>query len=453
MGRRLPVHARGWRGVRLLPRSLFGRTAVTIAATLLAFLVIALGTTVYFIEIPMAKRSADDFASIIVSAANTMKTLPEDMQAPYRDQLLRDHGLIVADQQPALDEKTFGLPYYIFFREALSRRLGRDVTIVESTTGPVIWVDVPVGDGRLVRMGFDRDRIGTSPYTVLVLAGIAGALLTWLVAVLEVRRVRRPLQQLSIAVDQVGRGQNPHQLREDGPEEIATLARAFNKMAADLQELSENRTVIVAGISHDLRTPLTRLGIAIEMLEGSSDPELVTGIRRDVDVMNDLISQFLDFSRGLDDTRPAEVDLRDLMADKAADLGRKNVEVRVSGCEGPCLYYTDCFALERLLDNLLENAARHGRGESIEIDLRCDERAVVISIKDRGPGIPPDQLEAVFRPFVRLDKARGGKSGGSGLGLAIARQLAIRHGWTIKLLPREGGGTVARVGLPIANRR
>lgn len=438
--------------MKVLPRSLFGRTALTVAVTLLAFLVIALGTAVYFIEIPMAKRSADDFAALIVSSANALHELPEEQQAAFRERLLTDNGLIVADQQPALDEKTFDLPYYIFFRQALARRIGGDAKIVESTSGPLIWVDIPVQD-KLVRLGFDRRRVGTNPYTVLILAGIAGAFLTWLVGLLEVRRVRRPLEHLSTAAQKVGRGEIPTTLPEDGPEELAQLAAAFNKMAADLQELSENRTVIVAGISHDLRTPMTRMGIAIEMLEGKADPELVSGIRRDLTTMNDLIAQFLDFSRGIEDTRPSEIDLRTLIDGKASDLRRERIEVSVTGCDGPCPFFADPFALERLLDNLLENAAHHGGGKPIDIDLRCDEHAVAISIADRGPGIPADQLDAVFRPFVRLESARSGKSGGSGLGLAIARQLALRHGWTIELLPREGGGTVARVGLPLDNRR
>lgn len=436
----------------LLPRSLFGRTALTVAVTLLAFLLIALGTAVYFIAIPMAKRSADDFAAIIISSARTMQTLPEDLQKEFRNHLLIDHGLIVADQLPALEERTFDYPYFVFFREAMTRRTGHDPRLVASTSGPVIWVDVPVGN-HLVRMGFDRRRLGTNAYVTLVLAIAAGAFLTWLVAILEVRRVRSPLQRLSAAASQVGRGQVPPRLPEDGPIEIASLARAFNKMAADLQALAENRTVIVAGISHDLRTPLTRLGIAIEMLQADAKPALVAGIRRDLEIMNALISQFLDFSKGLEDTHPAEIDLRGLIDIKASELRRNAADVRVTGCTSPCRVFADAFALDRLVSNLLENASRHGGGNPIDIDLQCDEHAVSVSICDRGPGIPPDKIESVFQPFFRLEPARSAAAGGSGLGLAIARQLAIRHGWTVELLPRQGGGTIARIGLPLKDRR
>ena len=437
--------------MKLMPRSLLGRSAFTIALALLTFVVVSMGAAVYFIAIPMAKRSADDFAAVIVSAAHSMQSLPEEMHADLKQQLLFDHGLIVTTQTRALPEKKFDVPYYLFFQDSLARRAGQKLSIVESTKGPLIWVDVPVHE-ITVRIGFDRKRLGTNPPIVLLVAIGGGALLTLLVSFLEVRRVADPLARMSAAVQEVGRGNQPPALSEEGPEEVAVLARAFNRMSSDLQELAENRTVIVAGISHDLRTPLTRLGLAVEMLDESSEPQLIAGIRRDLAAMNALISQFLDFSKGLTDEHPVNLDLWQAIEEQAADLRRDGFDVRLSGCETPCPYTADPVALRRLLANLLENAAHYGGDAPIDIELQCDEHAVAVEICDRGPGIPADQAEAVFRPFHRLETARSSRTGGSGLGLAIARQLANKHGWTIDLLPREGGGTVARVGLPIAKR-
>jgi two-component system osmolarity sensor histidine kinase EnvZ len=434
--------------LKLTPRTLFGRSAVTIALTLVVFMIVSLGTAVYFIAMPMAERSADDFAAVIVSAAHTLETMPEELHSKFQAQLLVDHGLIVAEQKPTLSEKSFDAPYYIFFQQSLTRRAGQELSIIESVNGPLIWVDVPA-HGKIFRFGFDRKRLGTNPPVVLIMAIGGGALLTWLVSLLEVRRVRRPLARLVAAVREVGRGKTPPVLPEDGAEEIAALARAFNRMSLDMKELAENRTVIVAGISHDLRTPLTRLQLAVEMLSEDSDPELVTGIRRDVVAMNGLIGQFLDFSKGLEDEPPANLDLWELIEGQAADLRRNGAEVRISGCASPCVYIAHPLALQRLLANLLENAAHYGGGAPVDVELHCEEHMITVRISDRGPGIPADQAEAVFRPFHRLDSARSERTGGSGLGLAIARQLAIKHGWTIELLPREGGGTVAKVELPI----
>ena len=434
--------------MKLVPRTLFGRSAITIALTLFVFMIVSLGTAVYFIAIPMAERSADDFAAVIVSAAHTLETLPEELRSEFQGQLLLDHGLIVAEQKPALAEKTFDVPYYIFFQQSLARRAGQELFLIESEDGPLIWVDVPV-HGKIYRFGFDRKRLGTNPPVVLIMAIGGGALLTWLVSLLEVRRVRQPLARLAAAVEEVGRGKTPHALPEDGAEEIAALARAFNRMSLDMQELAENRTVIVAGISHDLRTPLTRLELAVEMLGEDSDSELVAGIRRDLATMNALIGQFLTFSKGLDNEPPENLDLWKFFEGQAAGLQRSGTEVRLSGCASPCLYIAHPVALQRLLANLLENAAHYGGDAPVDVELQCDEHLIAVRICDRGPGIPADQAEAVFRPFHRLDAARSARTGGSGLGLAIARQLAIKHGWTIELLPRNGGGTVARVELPI----
>ena len=219
-------------------------------------------------------------------------------------------------------------------------------------------------------------------------------------------------------------------------------------MSSELQELSENRTVIVAGISHDLRTPLTRLGLAVELLSQDSDPKLIAGIRRDLEATDSLLGQFLQFSKGLGDERQEELDLFEVLSSHAADLRREGSEVQLHG-SGPCPYTADPAALERVLANLMENAAHYGGDAPVEVRLKKDTQAASITIADRGPGIPMDQIEAVFQPFHRLESARSNRTGGSGLGLAIARQLAIKHGWTIELLAREGGGTVAKLILPI----
>ena len=438
--------------MKLTPRTLLGRSAFTVALSLLLFMFVSLGSAVYFIAIPMAERSADDFAAVIVSAAHSLQRLPEELHAELQQQLLVDHGLIVTEHTATLPVKSFDVPYYIFFQESLARRAGQKLQIFESEMGPIIWVDVPT-QGKTFRMGFNRNRLGTNPPIVVLVAIGGGGLLTWLVSLFEVRRVTRPLARLSTAVAAISHGSKPPELAEDGPEEIATLARAFNQMSSDIQELDDNRTVIVAGISHDLRTPLTRLELAVEMLDEESEPQLIAGIRRDLAAMNSLIGQFLEFSKGLANEHPIELDVWQVIEAQAADLQRDGVDVKLSSCGAPCPYIADPLALRRLLANLLENAAHYGGSAPIDVDLQCDGQAVSIQICDRGPGIPADQVEAVFRPFHRLEAARSNRTGGSGLGLAIARQLAIRHGWTIELLPREGGGTIAKVVLPVADRR
>ena len=436
--------------MKLYPASLLGRTAITVAFTLLVFMAISMAAAIYFIYNPMAKRHADDFAAIIVSAAHLLQDLPVDLHAELKSRLLEDHGLIVAEQPTESFESSSDLRFYPFFRNALDEQAGEDLQVFESADSPLIWVDVSA-HGKLYRLGFDKQRLGTNPPVVLILAVGVGALLTLLASLLEVRRVVRPLNRLSVAVKKLGRGRNPPPVPEDGPEEIASLARAFNRMSSDLQQLSENRTVMIAGISHDLRTPLTRLGLAVEMLDQDANPELIEGIRRNLDSMNSLIRQFLQFSKGVEGELPVQLDLWQMIESLAADLKLEGARLILHRNDPPCVYFADASALERVLENLLKNAAQHGDGKPIEIDLTCNDQVVAIDICDRGPGIPPEEVNAVFRPFHRLQKARE-LSGGSGLGLAIANQLALKHGWSIQLLPRDGGGTIARLSLPPGRR-
>ena len=433
------------------PRSLLGRTAITIAVTLLAFMAISMAAAVYFIYYPMAKRHAEDFAGIIVSAAHSLQSKPVELHPELKERLLQDIGLIVAEQPFESFETTSDLPFIPFFREALDEQAGKDLRIIEYEDSPLIWVDVPA-HGKFYRLGFDKRRLGINPPVALILAVAGGALLTLLASLLEVRRVVRPLRQLSAAVKKVARGGDPPRIPEEGPEEIASLARTFNRMSSDLQQLSENRTVMIAGISHDLRTPLTRLGLAVEMLDQESNPELIAIIRHNLDTMNSLIRQFLQFSKGVEGELPVQLDLWQMIESLAADLKLEGSNLRLHRYNPPCVYFADAVALERVLANLLKNAAQHGNGQPVDVELHCTEDEVAIEIADRGPGIPPEEVQAVFRPFHRLGSASTQASGGSGLGLAIANQLVQKHGWTIELLPREGGGTVAKLSLPPGQR-
>lgn len=437
--------------MKIRTKSLFGRTAVTIGITLLLFTALSMSAVVYFVMLPMAKRAAEDLAAEFVDAAHALQELPEELHPALKQELLDDHGLVVTDHEPGAIEHSAETPYVAYFREALARHAGEDLPIVADESGPMIWVDVPA-HGKEYRIGFNRARLGTNP--ILATAAIVGggALMILFVSLLEVRRIVIPLERLSGAVRQVGRGQTPAPVAEDGPDEISELARTINRLSKDINEMAENRMVMMAGISHDLRTPLTRLSIAVEMLDEKKRPELVAAIRRDLDAMNKLIAQFLEFSRDAGESCPVQVDLWNIVESLAGDLEREGAKINPHRHNPPCVFFADPVALERVLSNLLENAAHYGNGKPIDVELHCSNKDVRIEVCDRGPGIPADKIESVFKPFERLQPARGTETGGSGLGLAIVRELATKHGWTIDLLPRAGGGTVARLGLPTTCR-
>jgi len=251
----------------------------------------------------------------------------------------------------------------------------------------------------------------------------------------------RPLAALTRAAGRVGRGEAHQALAEEGARELRGLAAAFNRMASGLDSMERERAMVLAGISHDLRTPLSRLRLSLEMSGASA--AAADAIAADVDEMDAIIGQFLDFARGEDEEKQ-ESDLRGVLEELAehyARLGNKLIFDRND-------YLVLRFArmgVRRAIGNLLDNALRHAGGPIEIVSFREGGRAV-IEVRDRGPGIPPDEAERMKRPFTRLDQARGGR-GGSGLGLAIVERVARAHGGSLELLARDGGGLVARLTL------
>lgn len=251
----------------------------------------------------------------------------------------------------------------------------------------------------------------------------------------------RPLRALAGAARRVGRGEQPEPLAEGGPRELATVSTAFNRMARDLEALERERAMVLAGISHDVRTPLSRLRLALEM--SGADAAAAQGMGADIDEMDQVIGQFLEFARGENEARVAG-DLGTLLADIGqhyAKLGRK-VEVRWRQM-APFPFAR--LALRRAISNLVDNALRYA-GEPIEVEASAEDGHVTIEVLDRGPGIPAAEAERLKRPFTRMDEARSGR-GGAGLGLAIVERVARAHGGRLTLAARPGGGLAARLVL------
>ncbi|HEX9183837.1 MAG TPA: ATP-binding protein [Burkholderiales bacterium] len=270
---------------------------------------------------------------------------------------------------------------------------------------------------------------------------IALALLgAWLIASL----MAKPLARLAEAARRIGRGDAPAPLAETGPRELATVSGAFNRMASDLEALERERAMVLAGISHDVRTPLSRLRLALEM--SGADPAAAQGMTADIDEMDQVIGQFLDFARGEVEPRTLQDPgaLLEELRTHYEKLGRK-VAVRAGAV--PAFPFARQ-ALRRALGNLVDNALRYA-GEPVEIEMRREGGQVVIEVLDRGPGIPEGEAERLKRPFTRLDEARGGY-GGAGLGLAIVERVARAHGGRLDLAARPGGGLAARLTLGAA---
>lgn len=428
--------------------SLFRSIATTLAVALFIFQAVILAVAIYFVMVPMAKRSADDLAALMVLSAQTWTELPAETRDDFERELAKKHNLWLFSADKPLPEETHFLPYLYFFEHALEKRTGQPIKIkVTEWNQPWYWADIPVAS-KSIRIGFPKSHIGVRPPLALALLLGVTVVLTLIVSVILARRISRPLSRLARAAKRVGEGASPLELPETGTKELANLAYTFNRMSHQVKELLDNRTTLLAGISHDLRTPLARMRIAVEMLPENTNPKIAHRLQHDIEEMNRLIGEFLELSRGLGKEPEKEIDLYQLLNELIADARLSGASIGWQS-QGICKKSVSVMALKRVLSNLIENAVRYGGGKAINITCTCGENEVTISIFDRGPGIPADKIEHVFRPFYRLESSRSTATGGTGLGLAIAKQLSDANGWVIELLPRNEGGTEARLTIPI----
>ena len=427
--------------MRHIARSLFARTALTLALAFIVFQAAAFWVVTRTLIVPVAERSADDLAGLVVLSAQTWVELPPETRAAFERELARRHGLRLTTVDVGA---TADAPHFAFrsqIEAALSRRVGESIVLrgVPGTTAA--WLDIPLG-GHDLRVGFFPDRYAVKPPLAAIAVVALGAFLSLLTALFLVRRITVPLARAAQAASQVGAGELPEPLPETGPAELAELARRFNTMAAEVRELLDNRTTLLAGISHDLRTPMTRLQLNLEMLRDAPSPARIDHAVADLADMNKLITGYLELARTTQAETKARFDLAGLLEEVAADAG-----LPWTGA-APCEVEAGRLAVRRIVSNLIQNAQRYGGGTPVELALECSDKLVRVIVRDAGAGIPDDQMEKVFRPFYRLEASRSQVTGGTGLGLAIVRQLAETNGWKVSLKSRATGGLEAVLEIP-----
>ena len=431
--------------MKLLPDTLFGRTA----AILLGIFLLAQGAALYAVwktvVSPLAQRSADDLAARMVLAAQTWVELPPETRPDYEIELFLKHNLELGKVDKALATRPPDSYFGDLLAESLSQRTGQNIRLKQGPDPAWAWAEILLA-GNILRVGFLRDRYELEAPWEAGAVFLAGAMLTLIAALLLARRTSTRLRLLARSAAEVGQGRLPERLPETGAEELKTLTVAFNRMADEVQALLENRTVLLSGISHDLRTPITRMHLALAMLDGA-DAAMVKRMEGDLNEMTRLIAQMLDFARSLKGEDETENDLGQVLAEMAASCSHPD-RVRV-GEAGSCRRLLNVAALNRVVGNLLENALRYGNDRPVDLELVCRTGSDRVRVLDRGPGIPEAERDKVFQPFYRLEESRSRDTGGSGLGLAIVRQLADAQGWQVELSGREGGGLVAEVVIPV----
>lgn len=432
------------------PKTLFGKTGLTLTISLTAFLLFSILTITLLVLVPVSRQAADDLAALMVLTAKTWAELPPYTRQDFERELRVQHNIrlqLQASETPQIPSSNPAL-YLYFLEDALARRTGKNIPVMKAADGDDwLRVNIPIAE-RTLTLAFDSGRLGTHFSIAAVLIAASGTIIILLTSLLLVKRITRPLSRLSEAIRYIGSTNPIPELPETGPEEMVVLARRFKLMDRKVRELLENRTTLLAGISHDLRTPISRMNLALEMVADNPDPDLVDWLRRDLAEMEQLIGQTMQFAKGVGDQAAETVNLRQLINELV--LNYQGGDDKLCWTPGEiCQVRVIPIALQRVINNLLDNAIRFSDGEPVEIRLTCRSDEVLIQVLDRGGGIPVDQMEAVFAPFYRIESSRNRSTGGSGLGLAIARQLCEANQWQITLRNREGGGIDAHLVIPI----
>jgi signal transduction histidine kinase len=455
----------------LLPRSLFGRTLLVLAAGLLiaqlgsmAIHLFDRGSSVYRLaSLQMAARIGQAARILNRLPAAERHTVVKEISGPHLRLALGDRPVAVATGFSEHD------PYEAQFTESVQRQIGAPWPIrVDINPQPrahggaaggfdfwmarhfyfllpqpfSIVAQVGLEDGTIAVFDVNVPQEPLSRLESLAPLLLLLLLICFALAGFLVRMTTRSLDRLARAADAIGEDPGSTPLAETGPSEIQRVIAAFNRMQERVRRYLVERGRLLSAISHDLKTPITRLRLRAEML---SDAELRDKMLRDLDEMQTMVGATLDFFRSVGKDVPRQpVDVGALIDSMCEDRRESGQALSVRGAPlGP--YRADPQALRRCLDNLIENAVRYGSCADIEIEDSAER--LRIAIRDRGPGIPQAELERVFEPFYRLDGSRNMDSGGTGLGLSIARNIARWHGGDVTL-SNASSGLVAELALP-----
>ncbi|MBQ4839545.1 two-component system sensor histidine kinase EnvZ [Pseudoalteromonas luteoviolacea] len=432
----------------IFPRSAFGQTVFFVAALLLINQIVSYITVTLYVFKPT-------FEQVNLMLAKQVKTVFIDWEegvevdTALSNKFFEITGIDVMTQKEAYRNGLGQAREYSLLSRSMSEQLNGSARVRISQGDPIVyWVEAPQAPGYWVRVpltGFSETKL---EFLVFYLSsiGFLSVLGGWLFA----RHLNRPLRALQTAASRVGVGDFSTRLVEQGSTEVIEVTKAFNQMSKGIAELESDRRLLMAGVSHDLRTPLTRIRLATEMMS-DEDEYLKEGIIDDIEDMNAIIDQFIEYLRHHSSGEMHLENVNTLVEEVVhAEQQHKRV-INLCLAEGTPWVVANHVALKRVLTNMIENAIKYSEGEiDVHTELDPKNKVMVIQVKDRGPGIPESELESVFEPFKQGDQARG--SDGSGLGLAIIKRIVATHGGKVSLRNRAEGGLSAEVALPLAKK-
>ena len=437
--------------------SLFWRTLLLVLLLIVASLAAWLQSYRVLERAPRAQTIAQQVTSVVNITRAALLYADPFVRSDLLAELAANEGVRIYPLEP--DDKVTPLPDGALIKlieQAVVAKLGAGTRLAADVNGiHGLWVSLSIADDDYW-VFIERDPVARTYGTQWIGWAAVALVLSIIGAILITRLINRPLAQLSRASAELGSGRDPAPLPETGPIEIRTVNESFNRMVTDLGKLDADRTVLLAGISHDLRTPLSRLRLEVELAPVPEDTR--AAMVGDIEQMDAIVRQFLDYARKTPQSPAADIDLTAavaaavqrarIAADAAATVDvnlAPNVRVRGYAVE-----------LDRALDNLLTNAVRYGRDTEsgklqVSVSLTVNADFAVVSVTDRGPGVPPSEIDRLMRPFERGEAARSGSTG-AGLGLPIVERVARMHGGDLQLSANTPHGLRAEMRLPLTSR-
>jgi two-component system osmolarity sensor histidine kinase EnvZ len=446
--KRAPLHP--FRALkRVMPRRLFGRSLIIIVAPMLFLQAVV--TTVFFdrnyrvVTATMTRGVAND-VGYMVMLENSRAPGPARDEARATAAKLFDYT--VQFMPGARLARSVSAPETVLDRQLayiFSSQIPQDVTFDARRFRDFVDLRIQLKDG-VLRVLVPRVRVTSSNADIFILWMIGSSLVLIAIAVVFLRNQVKPIERLALAAESFGKGRAVPDFKPSGATEVRRAAFAFLLMRERIDRYVQQRTDMLAGISHDLKTPLTRLRLQLAMMPKDADTEAMQG---DIAEMERMLNEYLVFARGEGGDAAEPTDLAQLAAEAIADTGRAHDAASriVFSASQAVTLPVKRQALKRCVVNLIDNALKYGR--RVDVALRHAGRSIELSVEDDGPGIPEDRREEAFRPFHRLDEGRNLQMGGVGLGLAIARDVARAHGGDVTLGDSRLGGLRAVIRLPV----
>ncbi|MGE0828314.1 MAG: ATP-binding protein [Hyphomonadaceae bacterium] len=430
-----------------LPKGLYWRTLLIILAPAA---VLQLIITLVFLDDHwqatskrMSQAVASDVALLIQlyernPTSETFADIQRFANQPLRLQIALEPGANLEEERC----RASGSVLDRYLTRALRQELDRDVWYDSTCPGNRVKIRVPTREGVLSVLAF-RDRVQARSGPLFAMWIMGATVFLCIVSIIFIRNQVRPIEELSAAMERFGRGDDDERIyKARGAREVRAAAHAFFDMRARIRRHIHQRAQLLAGVSHDLRTPITRLKLQLAMMAPSRDVE---DAKRDLAEMEETIAEYLAFSKGQWSEEMQPLDLGAVAAEVVESAHRHGVDI-VLEREDDLAAPGRAGAIKRCLANLIDNAAAHG--DRVRVNAKREGEFLLVDVDDNGPGMPDDQYEDAFRPFSRLDETRTKNTKGVGLGLAIARDVARAHGGDVILSKSPMGGLRARLRLP-----